>query len=304
MNDQTMPIELPSRRHPTLRFLSGVYPLPVEPERGPTPPLHAFGRTHRGHARSVNEDQFLIAQTERVVKVDRSSLGLDNGAAWPVDRRARILMVADGIGGLAHGDIASAVAVDSILGALGLLFGVDEPGDEEIERALEAAIEHAQQRIFSVARSKALHLEPGTTLTMAYVHWPTMYVAHVGDSRCYLLRDGALRQLTQDHTLAARLVDAGMAPDQAAVMGSRHTLTNAVGGSSDRLYVDLHRHRLVSGDRVLLCTDGLHDFVAADRIESVLRDGADFMQATTELVDEALAAGTTDNVTAVVMQVS
>jgi protein phosphatase len=128
-----------------------------------------------------------------------------------------------------------------------------------------------------------------------------MYIAHVGDSRCYLLRGGDFRQLTQDHTLAAMLVEAGLKPEQAEVSRARHVLMNAVGGGSNDLRVDFHRRTLKAGDRVLLCTDGLHDLVPPDRIAEVIESSSTPNMASAGLVSAALAAGGDDNVTAVVM---
>lgn len=295
-----MPQDPTLRPTPTLKFLAGKHPLPVEPDLGHTPALHAFGRTDVGRTRQDNEDHFLVAEIDRVVKVDCSSFDVEQGATWPVHRQARLLMVADGIGGHTHGAIASAVAVDAMLEAVTAM-PQRSADDRALIEGLESAVAHAQRRVASVAERKALRLNPGTTLTLAYVDWPTMLVAHVGDSRCYLVRDGALRQLTDDHTLAAAVEDMGAPSD--GEMG-KHVLLNAIGGGTDDLRVDLHRQRLERGDRVLLCTDGLHDLVSDHQILSIVDGSPDFMQATDGLIGAALAAGGTDNVTAVLMQVA
>lgn len=290
-------------RDPTLKFLSASHPRPADADLGDAPALHAYGRTHKGKIRENNEDQFLVAQTDRVVNVDWSSFGIEGGVKWPVERQAKILMVADGIGGHAHGELASAVAVDAMLDAMTSVRGLRDDEDDALAKAFEAGVAHAQRRVFSVARRKALHFKPGTTLTVAYVDWPTMYVVHAGHSRCYLLRDGMIRQLTQDHTMAARLVEAGLDPEQAEMSRGKHVLLNAVGGGSEALRVDLHRQQLKPGDRVVLCTDGLHGQIADNQILSIVDGAADHMQATTDLLTAALTAGGEDNVTAVVMQV-
>jgi protein phosphatase len=289
-------------RIPTLKLLSGAHPLPTEPiVRGPA--LQASGSTDRGNRRGDNEDQFLIVDVERVARIGCSSFDVEPGTSWPMARQAKILMVADGIGGHAHGRIASAVAVDAMLDAVAGLDRVPSDGDA-FGSTLEQFVAYAQDAVLSVARRKHLNLQPGTTLTMAYVEWPTMYIAHVGDSRCYLMRDGDLRQLTQDHTLAAMLVEAGLKPEQAEVSRGRHVLMNAVGGGTKDLRVDFHRRTLRPSDRVLLCTDGLHDLLPPDRIAEVIAGASNPSTASAALISAALAAGGDDNVTAVVMYVA
>jgi serine/threonine protein phosphatase PrpC len=192
--------------------------------------------------------------------------------------------------------------VDAMLDAVSSLDRVPSEGDE-FGSTLEQFVTEAQNRVLSVARRKHLNLHPGTTLTMAYVEWPTMYVAHVGDSRCYLWRDGDLQQITQDHTLAAMLMEAGLEPEQAEVSRARHVLMNAVGGGTKDLRVDFHRRTLQPGDRVLMCTDGLHDLVPAEEIAELLAASTTPSAATSALVSAALAAGGDDNITAVVMLV-
>jgi protein phosphatase len=126
------------------------------------------------------------------------------------------------------------------------------------------------------------------------------FIVHVGDSRVYLLRDGQLEQLTQDHTLVQRLLDAGLLkPDEAKGHRMRHVLTNSVGGSPG-LSVQIVKLRLRDGDRLLLCTDGLNDMVPDDRIREVLLAHGQPGEACRALVDTALLQGGRDNVTVIV----
>lgn len=290
-----------AQRDPTLQLLAR--DTTAGPHLDNAPQLLADGCTSVGKVRRNNEDQFLVAEVDRAVRVDSSSFDVEGGTLWPVRRQAQVLMVADGIGGHAHGEIASAVAIDAILGAVATMRDVAADDEEAFIRELEAAVAWAQARVLGVARRKGLHFKPGTTLTMAYVDWPSMYVVHAGDSRCYLHREGELRQLTLDHTLAARLVEAGLPPEQAERSRSRHVLVNAVGGGTPDLQVDLQRLSLRRGDRVLLCTDGLYDLVPMDRIASLVGGQGLPRDCAASLVDAALGAGGTDNVTAVVMHV-
>jgi protein phosphatase len=136
---------------------------------------------------------------------------------------------------------------------------------------------------------------------MAYVAWPNAYVLHAGDSRCYLLREGELRQITVDHTLAQKFVDAGMiSPEQVDQSRFSHVLWNAIGGNSESVSAEAHKLALELGDVLLLCTDGLTNELSDDRIAEILahpRPASDICQ---ELIQAAKAAGGNDNVTVVV----
>jgi protein phosphatase len=141
----------------------------------------------------------------------------------------------------------------------------------------------------------------GTTLTLAYVLNQDLYVAHAGDSRCYLCREGKLFRLTQDHTLVAELVRAGgLSPKQAARHPWRHTVTNAIGGASPEISVEVHKARLEAGDRLLLCSDGLTEMVPESMIAHVLDTETDPEQACGRFIAYANKAGGHDNITTIV----
>jgi protein phosphatase len=141
----------------------------------------------------------------------------------------------------------------------------------------------------------------GTTMTMALSLGRDLFVIHVGDSRAYLLRQQQLHRLTRDHTLAQALADLGLlAPHQAATSRLRHVLTQALGAQSAYDEPDIHEVTLQDGDCLLLCTDGLTDMVKDDGIAQVLGSSDTAEAACRRLVQEALAAGGKDNVTAVV----
>jgi PPM family protein phosphatase len=154
-----------------------------------------------------------------------------------------------------------------------------------------------------VARRKSLAEDLGTTFTMAYITWPDCWILHVGDSRAYLLRDGALHRLTHDHTLAQQLLESEPASseDPKRYQHLSHVLVNAVGGRTDELDIELHHARLHPGDLLMLCTDGLTGPVG-DRdilveMAHAERPVADIVR---RLVARANAAGGRDNVTVVV----
>ena len=141
----------------------------------------------------------------------------------------------------------------------------------------------------------------GTTMTMAYVVWPRAFIVHVGDSRCYLLRDGKLEQITTDHTMGAILAQVGGTAGQNANKSSmRHVLWNVLGGQSDELSVDVYKLTLQRDDTLLLCTDGMYGMVPDEQMQSVLNSKLSAEAACHKLVDLANAAGGSDNITVIV----
>jgi protein phosphatase len=139
---------------------------------------------------------------------------------------------------------------------------------------------------------------------MAYVLGAALFVIHVGDSRCYILRAGALYQLTHDHTVAQELVNQGvMTPEIAATHQFSHVITNVVGGNTQGVHAELHKLAIGPGDVLLLCSDGMTDMLPDARIAEVLRGEADPAVACRHLVDEANAAGGADNITAIVVRI-
>jgi protein phosphatase len=141
----------------------------------------------------------------------------------------------------------------------------------------------------------------GTTLTMAYSLGSDLFIAHVGDSRCYLHRAGELHQLTRDHTLVGELVDKGLIqPEDAGAHPYRHVITNVVGGPKAGLHAEVHRMTLEPGDTLVLCTDGLTGMVTDDQIATVVQGSTTPRAASEELVRLANERGGRDNVTVVV----
>jgi protein phosphatase len=141
----------------------------------------------------------------------------------------------------------------------------------------------------------------GTTVTMAYNFGPRLFLIHVGDSRCYLLRNGHLYRLTHDHTVVEEMVRQGqLQPEEAAHHHLRHLITNAVGGPNPGVQVECHRIDLEPGDTILLCSDGLTAMVPDDRIAAVLQGDRDPRLACERLVAEANERGGTDNTTVIV----
>lgn len=207
-----------------------------------------------------------------------------------------LFAVADGMGGHLAGDVASATAVEVIRKERKDL----SPDDPD---SLAAMLQHANEAIWDRAQSDPGLRGMGTTCTLALVDEQVAQLAHVGDSRAYLLRDGQLTQVTQDHTLVGRMVSEGrLSPEDAEHHPQRSIITRALGVDAN-VDIDVMTLELAEGDRLLLCSDGLSAMVGADAIRGVLESLADPQQAADELVDSANEAGGEDNVTVVVIDV-
>jgi serine/threonine protein phosphatase PrpC len=254
--------------------------------------LAVCGATDIGLRRERNEDTFVIADLatgELSVPCARTEL-LPSG-------RGLLMLVCDGMGGAAAGEVAARIAAESIK------HGLEEQGAAVRGRpaaSLEGAVRQANQAIL---REVAAHPEErgmGTTCTAALIFPDKVVFAQVGDSRAYLLRGGALTALTRDQTLTAQLLDAGaLLPDQVPGFRFRHVLLQAL-GSTARVDPVISEQPLAAGDRILLCSDGLHGVVNDETIARALRETPDSGDAAQALVGLALAAGGPDNVTVVV----
>lgn len=296
-------------REPTLRVIrrdTAAGRDPVADVPGVTYP-DVFGITDRGRTRSHNDDHFLISDLERSLFIRASSVG-HSGPRRPVTtRQAHLYIVADGLGGHGGGEIASSVAMDAVadyvLEAMPWFAQIDRAHTEAQSDELRAALLQSQQRVFSVAARKGLsHMKMGTTLTIAYVAWPALYVVHAGDSRCYISRGDQLWRMTTDHTLAEAMQRfSGGAPDGGEPPRHlSHVLTNAVGAGSAELSAEIRGAELAPGDRLLLCSDGLTAHVSDDEIARALACDQPSAETARELVDLANERGGSDNVTVVV----
>ncbi|GAA2529552.1 PP2C family protein-serine/threonine phosphatase [Pilimelia columellifera] len=206
----------------------------------------------------------------------------------------RLLAVADGMGGLPAGELASEIAIDSLRD---LDDGVD-PGVDLVE-ALRSRVERANARIRQAVAADPLRQGMGTTLTTLLVDGACGALLHIGDSRGYLWRGGRLTQLTPDHTYVQALVEQGvLSPEQAREHPQKALVTQALQGGSVAPYVaDLD---LLPRDRLLLCSDGLSDVVADADLAAALADEPGPMRCAQRLVDLALAGGGPDNITVVI----
>jgi protein phosphatase len=228
----------------------------------------------------------------------RSDTGLiraineDSGYAGP-----RLLVIADGVGGHAAGEVASSVAV-AAMAAL----DEDSPGGDLLER-LSSAVTGANSHLRDMVNGDPDLKGMGTTLTAVLRAGSRFGLVHVGDSRCYLLRGGQLQQITHDHTFVQTLVDEGrITAEEADHHPQRNLITNSLDGRED-IELDLSVREARPGDRYLLCSDGLSGVVSEDTLRETLTGEADVEVAVERLVDLALKGGGPDNVTAIVADV-
>jgi protein phosphatase len=215
------------------------------------------------------------------------------------------MIVADGMGGHAAGELASRMAIRALISlALQIpdwIFLVDAEHAPEIERRARRVVEEIGSVLTEQGRQDPSLRRMGTTLTAARSLGRDLLIVHVGDSRAYLCRGGRLHRLTRDHTYAQQLVDAGFLRSRdVAASGMGHILTNALGGSEEQVKVDVDLLRLEDRDRLLLCSDGLTDLVDDDAIAKTLTETESSKDACSRLVQLALEGGGRDNVTVVI----
>ena len=265
--------------------------------------IRSSGLTDRGRVREHNEDHFLVAELRRMMVVEATSLS--QPSALFGSHRGHMLAVADGMGGHRAGEQASALALVTVeqfmLNTLRWFLQLKGEGSLlEFQEALRSA----DARIFEAARNAPELKGMGTTLTMAYVIDGTLYLVHAGDSRCYLLRQGELHQLTRDHTLVAQMVQSGaISESDVKTSPFRNVITNAVGGNDPGVKAEVNKLTLEADDVLMLCSDGLSGMVADADIEKVLSGVRDPGTACAQLVARANEAGGTDNVTVIVGRV-
>jgi len=280
--------------------------IPTPEEGRPVIAVRSFGVTDKGKIRPTNEDQFLIAELARILWVRQTSL--PQQATHHGRNRGHLLLVADGMGGHQAGEVASALSVATIenfiLHVLKRFSNIQASDEQAVVSELQTALKRADARIFEEASHHPEFMGMGTTLTMAFISGWKLFVMHAGDSRCYLLRGGKLRQLTTDHTVAAELARRGVIrPEAVSHHHFRHVVTSVLGGDHSGVQVEVQRVDLESGDVLLLCSDGLSDMLADEQIAAILRAELDPEQAARRLLAGANEQGGTDNITAVIARI-
>ena len=260
--------------------------------------------TDPGHVRPSNEDHYLIVKFGRSLQSLYTNVGSEL-LPKDYDLTGYGLVVADGLGGMAGGEVASRSAlaklIELVVETPDWILGFDEPVQVEtvLARARERFLK-IDENLKHQADLDASLSGMGTTLTTAATLGNNLVIGHVGDSRAYLYRGGALTQLTKDHTVAQELIDAGISSTDPAARSMRHVLTAALGSLGSRIQPEVQRLRLRAGDQLVLCTDGLSDLVDDKTIASLLRNSNSAAKACEDLKTVALAAGGTDNLTVIV----
>ena len=280
------------------------HPVSASPSRQPRDDeLDVYGVTHPGKVRNSNQDHFLICSLRKQIQVHLTSLP-DIGRLPRLENRLAFLaMVADGVGGSAGGETASRVALEAVTRYLGHSVRCYYAGETHDDRTFLADLQEAAMRCHGEILAES-ERDPdlagmATTLTLWLSVWPRGYLLQVGDSRCYVLRNGELTQISRDQTMAQELVDAGvMAQAEADQTRWAHVLSSAIGGRQTAPSVTRLDH---AWDQVgLLCSDGLTRHVPDERIRQRLREMTSAKQVCDDLLQDALDGGGTDNITILV----
>ncbi len=265
--------------------------------------IDVHGLTHAGKVRRDNQDHFILCSLRKQLVVRSSSIPEANELMAESERLASLAMVADGVGGAVRGETASRLALQAaakyLRRTVRCYYGAESDDDRELSAALEEGARqcHAELRRHGEADPDSRGM--ATTLTLYLGVWPRGYLLQVGDSRCYLLRDGELTQVSRDQTMAQDMVDLGvMNAEEAAATHLAHALTSSIGGSQTDPKVT--RFTMTWGHVLLLCSDGLTRHVSDERIRDVLRSMTSAQPACETLLQDALDGGGSDNVTIVV----
>jgi len=249
-------------------------------------------------------------QIEFGARTDVGRTRANNEDNYRVVPELNLFVVSDGMGGEAQGELASALAVESVahhcLAAANDLslpfFGERRADQAEKTNRLASALHQANKAIHDAALQNPQHHGMGATLVAAWIEDQRLSLAHVGDSRAYLLRAGALEQLTADHSLVAEQVRQGiLTPQEAEISNLRSVLTRAL-GPHETVQVDSDEHLFLAGDALLLCTDGLTRMVSDPEIASTLLTHTGAQEAADRLVELANEYGGEDNTTVVVVR--
>lgn len=263
--------------------------------------------THPGRVRANNEDHFLVAKLAKSMRIVKTSLPGDGDRMRFSDEEGYLMVVADGMGGAAAGEKASALAVATVeqfaLNTLKWFFHLKGAEEHALVGELRQALQRADRTVVERAQGDSSLAGMGTTLTMTYSVSTDLYIVHAGDSRAYLVRQGHLEQVTTDHTVAQVLVESGkISPEDARHHARRHVITNALGGAGEGVEAEIHKITLDDADRLLLCTDGLHSAVDDAEVAQILSAHPDLDEACDRLVQSALQAGGPDNITVILAQ--
>lgn len=256
---------------------------------------HVYGLTDVGRTREHNEDTFLVADLASDAPAPR-----DRVHTFVLRDRGTLFMVADGLGGAAAGEVASAMAVETVFAHMRQHWSAStDASPERFAACLRSATEEANARIHAYAREHPDSRGMGTTATIAGLFRDTLYLVQVGDSRAYLVRDGKVQQITKDQSLMQRLIDAGELTEEEAERSERRNIILQALGPEPVIRADLTFQQIRHGDALLLCTDGLFGQVRKTEIEELLDSHSNLVSVCEELIARANESGGPDNITVV-----
>ena len=260
--------------------------------------VHVFGRTDVGRTREHNEDSFVVADLNTM----NATLQPEVRTHHPGEMGS-LFMVADGMGGAAAGEVASAMATEVVLQELDARWRhAAEHDSETFARAIKAAAETANARIHRYATEHPENRGMGTTATIAGLLADTLYLAQVGDSRAYLVRNGVAQQITKDQSLMQKLVEAGEITAEEAEVSERRNIILQALGPEPVVKVDLTHQQVRRGDVLVLCSDGLSGQIRTADIARVVEEQPDLVNVCKQLIDLANEAGGPDNITVIAVR--
>jgi protein phosphatase len=260
----------------------------------------------KGKMRPRNEDHFLVSKISRKQEVLSTNVGGDHIPELSGEG-GYSMIVADGMGGMAAGELASRLAITTALKLVEKSpkwgFKINRKEARELFERVSQHLRDIDKALTARSESDRRFFGMGTTLTAAYSSGADLFIIHLGDSRAYLYRNGELRQLTKDHTVAQAMADAGyIAHHEVRHHTKRNVLTNFLGGHHGNVSADIRWLRVRDRDLLLLCSDGLHDMVDDASITRILGAHESPPDAAQALLDEALGRGGRDNVTVIVVR--
>lgn len=239
--------------------------------------MRLVGTSDIGMVREVNQDSFLMIENK--------------------EKGIVAFGVADGLGGHNAGEIASKLCVD----ILKEYFNISNKFFDDMKEEVKGIIEYANKRIFEYASENPDAFGMGTTLTLCIVHADDLYVAHVGDSRCYKVNGDDITQITRDHSLVSDMVARGeITEEEAEHHPNRNIITNAL-GTTEKFFIDTYETKVSSSDVILVCSDGLTSLVENSQIKEIINTN-EIDKARRKLIDTANESGGTDNITVVLFE--
>src|SRR5436190_3679118 len=245
--------------------------------------VHVVAQTDVGRTREHNEDSFAVAD----LSTEPTPTEVE-AFKHPAGPRGTLFMVADGMGGAAAGEIASAMAVEIVIKEIRSNWLASENSDPDtFVRAIKQATKSANEHINSFAASHPEYRGMGTTATVAGFLGDTLYLAQVGDSRAYLVRNGSAQQITKDQSLMQKLIEAGELTEEEAAQSERRNIILQALGPEPIIKVDLTHQNVRRGDTLVLCSDGLSGQVRADEITRIVTDEKDLAAACKRMIDRA-----------------